>query len=105
MNALLLFRGSPHEQGRPYRARALQRNPEVLNNRILHVNRRSLKFPPNSEAIDLGLVEPSQVRVHSKFYFASIGFGTSRYKIQHCALSGSVGTDDDAQLSLIEVKV
>src|SRR5581483_10954587 len=72
---------------------------------MVNVNRRRLKLAPNAKTIDLIFVEPRQVGVLAKFDFPRVRARAPRDKIEHRAFAGAVGADDDAQLSLIHVKV
>ena len=72
---------------------------------MVDINGGSLKFAADAQAVDLVLVEASQVGVPAELDLARVGPGASGDEIQHGAFAGAVGADDDAQFALIHVEV
>src|SRR6266446_2104452 len=90
------------EQGMPGAAVVGERQFEVLEYRQVFEHGWPLELAADPEIGDLGLVEPGQILVAAKEYFARIGPGLAGHDIHHRRLAGAVRTDDRSELAFLD---
>src|SRR5580658_3823947 len=70
----------------------------------MDINRWRLEFAAYAQSIDLIFIELCQVGIPAKFDCSAVRPGASGDQIQHGALAGPVGADDDAQFALVHTQ-
>src|SRR6478736_4251946 len=105
MNAIFLRGRDTRKQRAPNRAATFEREPDVLEDRVINVNRRRLELAPDAEAIDLILVELGKISVAAKLHPAGVGAGAAGDDVEHGALARAIRADDDAEFAFIEREV
>ncbi len=87
------------EQRRERRARRLQRQQDVVLDRVAFEHRRLLEFPADAEFRDRRLVELRQIVRAGEIDVAFVGPGLAGDHIHHGRLAGAVRADDGAHLA------
>ena len=105
MDALALGRGHAREDRAPDAAAPLKREQDVLEDRVVDVNRGRLELPTDAETVDLVFVKLSQVRVRTELDLSFVRPGASGDDVEHRAFARAIRADDDAELTFIHVEV
>src|SRR5438876_749463 len=102
VDAARLFFALAPEQGLARAPVALQREADIVLDRVHVEDGRLLELATNAEERDLGLVEAREIVGTVEVDLAGIGSGLAGDHIHHGGLAGAVGADDGTHLSRLD---
>src|ERR1700688_2056311 len=81
------------------RAVALEREQDIVLDRVHLEHRRLLKLASDAELGDLALVELGEVVAAVEDHIAAVGPGLAGHHVHHGGLAGAIGADDGAHFA------